>query len=169
MEKKKTQTAVNQKETKQVTVKLPAGALNTTNMLFLVSREFKRHKRYKTPFSTVTASIKQIIHDGKKRTPTTGEIAELLPQFFNIIQPLLRDVDLAGTIIEPEIFLALPMTDEMGARTVKVRILEKVDRNMFTVANQQVNLIVRVTFSIPSEATKDIRSFMKEAMRAHYA
>jgi len=160
---------MEKKDAKKKAVKLPQGALNTTNMLFLVSREFKRHKRYKTPFSTVTASIKQIIQDGEKRTPNTDEINELLPQFFNIIQPLLRDIDLAGTIITPEIFLALPMTDEMGARTVKVRILEKVDRNVFTVAGQEVNLSVRVTFLIPSEETEDTRAFIKQAMVEHYS
>ncbi|MCL2688590.1 MAG: hypothetical protein FWE57_01925 [Chitinispirillia bacterium] len=160
---------MEKKKAEKKTVKLPKGALNTTNMLFLVSREFKRHKRYKTPFSTVTASIKQIIQNDEKRTPNTDEINELLPQFFSIIQPLLRDIDLAGTIISPEIFLALPMTDEMGARTVKVRILEKVDRNTFTVAGQEVNLSVRVTFLVPSEETKDTRAFIKQAMVEHYS
>lgn len=160
---------VNSKETKKAAVKLPQGALNTSSMLFLLSREIKRHHRYGTPFSTVTASIKHIIQNGKKRAPNEKELAELLPQFFNIIQPLLRDVDLAGAIIYPELFLALPMTDEVGVRTVKVRILEKVDRNVFTLANQQVNLSVRITVMIPSETTEDIRSYIKKAMVAHYA
>jgi len=156
-------------KTKKKAIKLPQGALNTTNMLFLVSREFKRHKRYKTPFSAIAVSIKQIIHNGNKREPNNEELAELLPQLFNIIQPLLRDVDIAGTILQPELFLALPMTDEMGVRTVKVRILEKVDRNEFTAANQRVNISVKITIAIPSEETRDIRSFLKEAMVAHYS
>ena len=157
------------KETKKVTVKLPQTALNTTNMLFLVTREFKRHKRYKTPFSTIIASIKHIILDGKTRKPTAEETAELLPQFFRIIQPLLRDVDLAGTIIPPDLFLALPMTDELGVRTVKVRILEKVDRNVFTLAGQEINMSVKITIAIPTEEIQDIRSYLKYAMKAHYA
>ncbi|MDR2728002.1 MAG: hypothetical protein LBB56_02630 [Chitinispirillales bacterium] len=160
---------VNSKDIKKPAVKLPQGALNTNSILFLLSREIKRHHRYGTPFSTITASIKHIIQNGEKRAPNSEELAELLPQLFNIILPLLRDVDLAGTIIHPELFLALPMTDEIGARTVKVRILEKVDRNEFTLANQRVNISARVTFTIPSETTKDIRSYIKHAMIAHYA
>jgi len=160
---------MEKKEVKKKPVKLPRGALNTTNMLFLVTREFKRHKRYKTPFSAVTVSIKHILDDDKKREPTTEEVAELLPQLFKIIQPLLRDVDLAGTILQPDLFLALPMTDEMGVRTVKVRILEKVDRNTFTAANKEVNISVKITIAIPNEETKDIRSFIKQAMVSHYS
>ncbi|MDR0306062.1 MAG: hypothetical protein LBI42_04400 [Chitinispirillales bacterium] len=148
-------------------VKMPQRALNTSNMLFLVSREIKRHIRYNAPFSTITASIKQIKQNGKSRLPKSEELTELLPQLFDIIQPLLRDVDLAGTIISPELFMALPMTGEEGAKIVMERILEKAADFTFTVANQKVSLNVKVSVTVPTELTKDIRSYLKQTMLNH--
>ena len=149
------------------TVDIPGGALNTSNMLFLVSRELKRHFRYNTPFSTITVSVKQVKQNGGARPPRSGELTELLPQLFAIIQPLLRDVDLAGTIIPPELFMALPMTGEEGAKIVRDRILEKALDSTFTIANQRVGLNVRVSVTVPSEGTKDIRSYLRQSMLDH--
>ena len=154
-------------------VKMPAEALSSGNMLFLMNKEIKRNLRYKSPFSTLIVSIEKVAIDGGEQRPlSTEDTEELLPQLFKHVQALLRDVDMIGTIgaeetAAPELFILLPMVGEEGTATVKERIIKTAAEGGFERGGRKAAAEVKVSVTVPGENTKDLKSYLKVAKNNH--
>jgi len=154
-------------------IKMPAEALSSGNMLFLMNKEIKRNLRYKSPFATLIVSIESVSIGGSGSRPLAPEdTAELLPQLFERVQALLRDVDMIGTIgaedtAAPELFILLPMVGEEGTETVMGRIVKTASEGAFEREGRPVKLEVKVSATVPGEDTKDLKSYLKAAKRNH--
>jgi len=154
-------------------IKMPAEALSSGNMLFLMNKEIKRNLRYKTPFATLIVSIEKVTVDGSEpRPPSTEDTAELLPQLFTRVQGLLRDVDMVGTIdadnaATPELFVLLPMVEAEGTETVKGRVAKTASESEYKRAEQKAAIEVKVSAAAPMEDTKDLKSYLKLAKANH--
>ncbi|MDR2592830.1 MAG: hypothetical protein LBC59_08500 [Chitinispirillales bacterium] len=154
-------------------VKMPAEALSSGNMLFLMNKEIKRNLRYKSPFSTLIVSIEKVATDGGEQRPLSPEdTEELLPQLFKHVQALLRDVDMIGTIgaeetAAPELFILLPMVGAEGTDTVKERIIKTAEEGGFERGGRKAAVEVKVSVTVPGENTKDLKSYLKAAKNNH--
>ncbi|MCL2218403.1 MAG: hypothetical protein FWB94_00760 [Chitinispirillia bacterium] len=156
--------------TASVKIKLPAEALNANNLFFLMNKEIKRSLRYKTPFATIFVSIDKIIRPDGARPLKPEDTAELLPQLFVLLEPLLRDVDLigrAGSGSSPELLMLLPMTGEEGTAVVRERIINKTKESAFTVAGHTVGIAVKASLASPNENTQDLKSYMALVQKNH--
>jgi hypothetical protein len=170
-----TQTGKRDRETKKkaVKIKMPAEALSSGNMLFLINKEIKRNIRYKSPFATAMVSIEKVsIEDGEPRPLSQDDTAELLPQLFQHVQALLRDVDIIGTIgaedtAAPELFILLPMIGEEGTETVKNRIIKSASESNFELNGKKATVEVKVSTTVPGDDTKDLKSYMRMAKNNH--
>jgi hypothetical protein len=158
---------------KAVKIKMPAEALSSGNMLFLINKEIKRNLRYKSPFATAMVSIEKLSVDGGEPRPLSQEdTAELLPQLFQHIHALLRDVDIIGTIgaedtAAPELFILLPMVGEEGTETVKNRIIKSASESNFELNGKKATLEVKVSTTVPGDDTKDLKSYLRMAKNNH--
>ncbi|MDR0331723.1 MAG: hypothetical protein LBH93_08460 [Chitinispirillales bacterium] len=151
-------------------LKMPSESLNAHNLLFLINKEIKRNLRYKSPFSTITVSMEKIVSPDGTRPLKPEDTAEMLPQLFNCVESMLRDVDLIGTIgaeDTPELFLLLPMTDAEGTAIVKERIIKAAAESTFSAAGETVAAEVKVSITTPNEKTKDLRSYLAAARENH--
>jgi len=150
-----------------------AEALNADTMLFLLNKEIKRNMRYKSPFATLIVSIEKVTVDGAEpRTLTPEDAEELLPQLFNSLHTLLRDVDMIGTINQepssaPELFVLLPMVGSEGTETVKGRIVKTASEDGFKRDGLKAEIEVKVSATVPGEDTKDLKSYLKAAKANH--
>ena len=148
-------------------------ALDADSMLFLMNKEIKRNLRYKSPFATLIVSIEKVTVDGSEpRTLTPEDTAELLPQLFDSLHALLRDVDMIGTInreatAAPELFILLPMVGAEGTETVKNRVVKNTSEGEFKRADQKAALEIKVSATLPGENTKDLKSYLKAAKANH--
>jgi len=154
-------------------VKMPAESLSAGNMLFLMNKEIKRNLRYNTPFATMIVSIEKVTINGSEPRPLSPEdTVELLPQLFTRIEALLRDVDMIGTInadetAVPELFILLPMVGDEGTAAVKSKILKSASENDFSCADKKAAIELKVSSTVPSEDTKDLKSYLKAAKNNH--
>jgi len=150
-----------------------AEALNADAMLFLLNKEIKRNMRYKSPFATLIISIEKVTVDGAEpRTLTLEDTEDLLPQLFNSLHTLLRDVDMIGTINQdpasaPELFVLLPMVGPEGTETVKGRIVKTASEDVFKRDGLKAAIEVKVSATLPGEDTKDLKSYLTAAKANH--
>ncbi len=149
---------------------LPSSALGSNNMLFLINREIKQHLRYKTPFSSLTASISKVVTNNQEHIPALEEHAELLPQLFNCAKALLRDIDLIGSTDisdPPSILMILAMTDGEGAKVVQCRLKKKAEEINFSLDGQEVHVKIKVSITLPNEKTIDLKSYLELSQKNH--
>lgn len=148
-------------------------ALSADTMLFLLNKEIKRNLRYKSPFATLIASIEKVTVEGSEpRAPTPEDAEELLPQLFKILQALLRDVDMIGTVNQepaapPELFILLPMVGAEGTETVKNRIVKTIPESEFKSGGLKAAAEIKVSATLPGEDIKDLKSYLKAAKANH--
>jgi hypothetical protein len=153
-------------------IKLPPDALNTGNLLFMMNKEIRRYLRYNTPFSTVMISIVSIADDRQTRAPKAADAPELIPQLLDRIMPLLRDVDMIGTLDSnamPELFAVLPMTEKEGAAIAGDKIIRQISGEdcAFSLAGQRVRVGARMSVTPAGAETKSLKDYMLLAKRNH--
>ncbi len=151
---------------------LPDRVLNPPNTSFFLSREIKGSQRYKTPFSVIKLTI-ELVRDrpGPPRAPQVDDLIELMPQVYKQIIPLLRDLDLVGSLdqrTQAVPLMILPMTPADGADIVLKRLLERMQHTPFRLAGMPTQLFCAVsTTSFQFEDGESEQAFIDRIEEEH--
>lgn len=153
--------------------KLPPGILSSNNMQFLLNREIKQHHRYKTPFTIIILSAVGVTGNGTTRKIKKEEESVIVPKLFSVVQYILRDIDLVGSLpgSEKSIVLALmTMTENDGAAIARERILSKFSRLKLKIGDEELQVIVAASVgSPPSETEQEVKAYLTNGYKNHKA
>jgi hypothetical protein len=152
-------------------LKLPSGILSSNNMQFLLNREIKQHHRYETPFTAMIFSAVGVLHNGTARKIKKEEEPVVIPKVFSVVQYILRDIDLVGSLpgSNKSIVLALmTMTENDGAAIACDRIMSKISRLKLKIGDEELQLIVAASIgSPPSETKQEVKEYLTNGYKNH--
>lgn len=152
-------------------VVLPPGILSENNIQFLLEREIKQQRRYKTPFSSIMVTLEGLFADTNARRASGDEENALLVKVFSVVKHSLRDIDLIGSLGAKEnraVLALLAMTDAAGSEVVRRRLVTIMDGLIVKINNVETRIIVAVSASASSLSDKhDLKSYLAMARRNH--
>jgi hypothetical protein len=152
--------------------KLPERVLSAANIAYFLDREIKSAFRYQTVFSCAMVTIDAVHAPGKTdHMPDGAEISSLLPEFYELLFHVLRDLDLVGSLDRQHRtvpLIILPMTPHGNANVVRLRLSESLDNARFELNGETVRLKTTVTtLGFHPQTDKDIKGFLAK-LREHH-
>jgi len=149
----------------------PPGILSENNIQFLLEREIKQQRRYKTPFSSIMVTLEGLFSGTNARRAYDNEENALSLKVFSVVKHSLRDIDLIGSLGAKEnraVFALLAMTDGAGSEVVRRRLIAIMDGLIVKIENVEIKVIVAVSASASSFSDKyDLKSYLAMARRNH--
>jgi hypothetical protein len=152
--------------------KLPERVLSAANIAYFLDREIKSSFRYQTAFSCAMITIDAVHRPGKTdHMPDGAEISSLLPEFYELLFHVLRDLDLVGSLDRKHRavpLIILPMTPHGNANVARLRLSEALDNARFEMKGETVSLKTTVTtLGFHPQTDKDIKGFLAK-LREHH-
>ncbi|MFZ2102160.1 MAG: sensor domain-containing diguanylate cyclase [Oricola sp.] len=105
------------------------GVLNRRAFLVALEKEWRRAARYRSGLSVLLFDLDRFKTVNDTYGHDTGDV--VLCRFTELVQSILRDIDLFGRWGGEEFVAALPHSDLRGARSVGERIRETIARQRF--------------------------------------
>lgn len=162
----------NINKTRASSPKLPERVLSAANIAYFLDREIKSAFRYQTAFSCAMITIDAVHAPGKTdHMPDGAEISSLLPEFYELLFHVLRDLDLVGSLDRKHRavpLIILPMTPHGNANVARLRLSEALDNARFELNGEKVSLKSTVTtLGFHPQTDKDIKGFLAK-LREHH-
>ena len=153
-------------------LRLPGRILNPANSAFFLKREIKSAQRYGTPFSVIKISIESIRpHNQTRRPPSSEELRELLPEFYQLLLDQLRELDLIGSLDKERRavpLMILPMTEQTGAGIVRWRLTDRLRDQYFSINDTPTQLITAITsVSFDASSGESGKAFIERLENQH--
>ncbi len=154
------------------TASWPDRLMSASNLRFFLDREIRLALRYKTTFSCAWITIERVATSGlATRSPGEEELQQILPEVYQLLIGLMRDVDLVGSLDAQNRttpLIILPMTPHGNASIVRLRLEEALAAARFSLDGNPARIETTVTtLGFHPETDKDLKGYLTKLRQHH--